>query len=251
MNGSRSGITLEQWPVTINHFPMMLSATPTAHFGRPRSSDLSNSAIAKDYFGQDKIYSKGKFIYLFRDQYLSTLVLEKGFVRLGFYAEDGEETTTAVLKPGDLFGNFFSRPCTDEEFAQALTEVQVKTIDQITFNRLLAVCSPFTYEFISMLEARFQRLEQHMMMNAANARERTVLFFQFLARQCGYRQPDAVVIDNFLTHEDLARITNVSRQTISTCLNQLQEEELLRYTRKQVVLLPAFPNYGQLAIHLQ
>ena len=224
----------------------MLHPIPTASSGIFPVKGVLESNATSDYLGFNKTYTKGELIYLFRDQLLKVLIIEKGFVRVGIYTEDGEETTTAVLKPGDLFGSFLARHH-QNEFAQALTEVQVKVIDQATFDRLLTVRSSFVYDFINMLGDRFQQLEhQFMMMNAVQARERIIAFLQFLAHQCGDRRIGAIIIHNFLTQQDLAAITNTSRQTISTYLSRLQEEGKLRYTRRQVMLLPTFPDYDRL-----
>ena len=224
----------------------MLHPIPTAPSGILPANGVLKSNATPDYLGFSKTYNKGEFIYLFRDQSLRVLIIEKGFVRVGIYTEDGEETTTAVLKPDDLFGSFLAQH-RYSEFAQALTEVQVKVIDQTTFDRLLIVRPSFVHEFISMLGARFQQLEQQfVMMNAMQARKRITAFLQFLAQQCGDHRIGAIIIHNFLTQQDLAAITNTSRQTISTYLNQLQEEGMLRHTRKQIMLLPTFPDYDKL-----
>ena len=185
-----------------------------------------------------KVYAKGSFIYLISQATSKVLVLEHGFVRLGIYTEEGEEMTTTVLKPGDLFGSFLSH-ATDDEFAQALTEVRVQTIDSIAFHGLLS-----SQDFIDRICARFVQLRSYFMMTTSmQVRERIIFFFRFLAEQCGAVHQGSVVINNFLTHQDIATITNTSRQTVTSRLLDLQEEGLLRYSRKRIELLPAFHRY--------
>ena len=210
---------------------------------RPQSVTCRGSA-PQEYPGCSKSYAKGKFIYLFGDQNRHTLVLEQGFVRLGIYTEEGEDMTTTVLKPGDLFGNFSARDTDDEEFAQTLTPVQIKVIDQTTFHQLLTTRPSFSQEFIDMISVRFLQLKSHFVMTTSmQAKKRIAIFLRFLADHCGYACAGTVVIDNFLTHQDIASITNTTRQTVTLRLIELQEEGLLRYSRKRIELLPAFHRY--------
>lgn len=42
--------------------------------------------------------------------------------------------------------------------------------------------------------------------------------------------------NNFLTHDDVAKLIGSARQTVTTVINQLEEEGLLKITRKKISL---------------
>ena len=53
----------------------------------------------------------------------------------------------------------------------------------------------------------------------------------------GYKN-EAVLhtMDNFLTHEDIAKLIGSTRQTVTTFINELEKEGLLKLTRKKIIL---------------
>jgi Mn-dependent DtxR family transcriptional regulator len=54
-------------------------------------------------------------------------------------------------------------------------------------------------------------------------------------------------MDNFLTHDDIAKLIGSARQTVTTFINQLEEEELLKISRKKI-LLPDMKKLHRLVI---
>jgi CRP/FNR family transcriptional regulator, cyclic AMP receptor protein len=54
-------------------------------------------------------------------------------------------------------------------------------------------------------------------------------------------------MDNFLTHDDIAKLIGSARQTVTTFINQLEEEGLLKFSRKKI-LIPDTKKLEQLAI---
>ena len=43
-----------------------------------------------------------------------------------------------------------------------------------------------------------------------------------------------LTIPNYLTHEDIAQLIGSSRQTVTTLINELDEEQLLSFNRQQI-----------------
>jgi Mn-dependent DtxR family transcriptional regulator len=44
-------------------------------------------------------------------------------------------------------------------------------------------------------------------------------------------------ITNFLTHNDIAKLIGRARQTVTTFINQLEEEGLIKISRKKILFL--------------
>jgi CRP/FNR family transcriptional regulator len=61
-------------------------------------------------------------------------------------------------------------------------------------------------------------------------------FFWTIGRQHGQDGKNKVVINNYLTHEDISRLTGTSRQSVTTMLSVLADEGLVTMDRKQIIL---------------
>jgi CRP/FNR family transcriptional regulator len=81
-----------------------------------------------------------------------------------------------------------------------------------------------------------------------DVRSRLLAFFYHLSTMDGYDGTAAShTMDNFLTHDDIAKLIGSARQTVTTFINQLEEEGLLKISRKKI-LLPDMKKLHQLVI---
>jgi CRP/FNR family transcriptional regulator len=81
-----------------------------------------------------------------------------------------------------------------------------------------------------------------------DVRSRLLAFFYHLAIMNGYDgMAESYTMNNFLTHEDIARLTGSTRQTVTTFINKSEEERLLKISGKKI-LLPEMKKLHQLVI---
>ncbi len=82
-----------------------------------------------------------------------------------------------------------------------------------------------------------QRLED---VSFKDARTRIKDFLFDFANEHGRDRGPRFRICSFLSHQDIARLTVASRQTVTSVLNQLKREGLVDYNRRSLVVkLPA------------
>ena len=68
-----------------------------------------------------------------------------------------------------------------------------------------------------------------------DVRTRLLAFFYNLVMINGYDgSTTSYSFDNFLTHDDIAKLIGSARQTVTSFINQLEEEGLLKITRKKI-----------------
>ena len=68
-----------------------------------------------------------------------------------------------------------------------------------------------------------------------NVRARLLAFYYHLAIMDGYNgSATSYSIDNFLTHDDIAKLIGSARQTVTTLINQLEGEGLVKISRKKI-----------------
>jgi CRP/FNR family transcriptional regulator len=56
------------------------------------------------------------------------------------------------------------------------------------------------------------------------------------AEREGKREGNRVIIENYLTQNDIAQIICTSRQTATVLLNELEENGLMYYGRKEIII---------------
>jgi CRP/FNR family transcriptional regulator len=81
-----------------------------------------------------------------------------------------------------------------------------------------------------------------------DVRSRLLAFFFHLAMMNGYDESSASFsMNNFLTHDDIAKLIGSTRQTVTTIANQLEDEGLLNISRKKI-LIPDVKKLQQLVM---
>ena len=72
-----------------------------------------------------------------------------------------------------------------------------------------------------------------------DVKSRLVAFLIDWAKKEGVTSGKEVVLENYLTHKDLANLICASRQTVTELLNELITDQILVYSRK-VITIPDF-----------
>lgn len=183
------------------------------------------------------IADKNAYIY-FDPQYQSKLYfIKEGHVKIGSVDDEGNEVIKEILQPGDLFGQFTLEPKNMQgEFAQAHRAGAVLcafTIDN--FQRLLQIRPDMAIHYSKKIGQKLKKVEYRLVnLLQKDARTRILYFFWSLLPQNEIGNTNSITIENYLTHDDVARLTGTSRQTVTTFLNQFASEGLLTVDRQQV-----------------
>ncbi|MBS1608655.1 MAG: winged helix-turn-helix domain-containing protein, partial [Bacteroidetes bacterium] len=56
------------------------------------------------------------------------------------------------------------------------------------------------------------------------------------AQSDGSRMGDKIILNNYLTHSDIAGVISTSRQSVNVLLNELRDAGMLFYNRKRIEL---------------
>ena len=181
---------------------------------------------------------KGDFIYFDSHLLNKLFFIKEGFIRIGYINEKGEEVVKEIIQKGEVFGQFtLLKNNLNGEFAQAFkSDVSLCAFNIDDFERILLRKPQLAIHYSRQMGQKLRNTENRIL-NLLNkdVRTRLIGFFYQLAMQNGCKEDQgACSIENFLTHDDIARLIGSSRQTVTTIINELEAEGMLSFSRQQI-----------------
>ena len=194
---------------------------------------------------------KGDYIY-FDSHHLNKLYFVKdGYIKIGFVDEEGNEIIKEIIQEGEIFGQFaLEKTNLNGEFAKAYKgDVSLCAFTIEDFEKLLTKKPGLAIKYSKQVGEKLRRAEFRLInMLNKDVRTRLLAFFYNLTMIDGYDgSTTSYSFDNYLTHDDIAKLIGSARQTVTTFINQLEEEGLLKISRKKI-LVPDVKKLQQLVI---
>ena len=194
---------------------------------------------------------KGDYIY-FDSHHLNKLYFVKnGYIKIGFVDEGGNEIIKEIIKEGEIFGQFaLEKTNLNGEFARAYKgNVSLCAFTIEDFETLLTKKPGLAIKYSKQVGEKLRRAEYRLInMLNKDVRSRLLAFFYYLVLMDGYTgKTVAYTLENFLTHDDIAKLIGSARQTVTTFINQLETEGLVKISRKKI-LVPDVNKLHQLVV---
>lgn len=195
-----------------------------------------------------KTANKSEYVYLGGRDLARLYILKKGRVKIAFQSESGEEVVMEILKDGDIFGavGLEVQPNHHQEYAQALTDVALCSFTIPDFVSVMQKNPELAIRYSKKLGEKVNTVQgKFANIIFKDSRERIVNFFRLNALHEGNQQADgSYLLDMYLTHQDIAHFTAVSRQTVTTIINQLIVQQLIVYVGRRKVVIPNLNKLG-------
>ena len=184
-------------------------------------------------------YKKSDYIYFEEDMATKVYLIEKGKVKIGYYAEDGNEVVKAILTKGELFGETaILGESTRAEFAQSIdntTSICPVSVDKMY--ELMRDNQTFSLKIYKVIGFRLKKLERRLqLLLFKDAKTRLIEFLDELCADYGYdcEKTGDKVIQHPYTQKDIASLIGTSRPTLNVLLNELKEEQVIEFNRKEI-----------------
>ena len=192
---------------------------------------------------------KNEFIYFNNFSNDRLFFLKKGYVKIGYYNESGNEVIREVLQEGDVFGQIgLERYDNEGEFAQAIKEnASICSFLIKDFEAILKQRPDLAISFTKLVGLKFTRLQNRLSdIVYKDVKQRLIDFLIAFANKNNLEGLDKVIIKNYLTHSDIASLIGSTRQTVTTLINILEDEKLIIFERKQITFpsLKALSSYS-------
>ena len=182
---------------------------------------------------------KGDIIYLSSSDVPRVFLLKKGNIKIVSIDEEGNETIKDIIQKGDLFGELeLENDRNSNEYAKALTdEVAICSFLMSDFENLLLRNPSLALSYTKFVGLKMKRLKNNYAnLVSKDARTRLLSFLKDWAERDGKRDGNRVTIENYLTQNDIAQIICTSRQTATSLLNELEENGVMHYGRKEIII---------------
>ncbi|WP_109829269.1 Crp/Fnr family transcriptional regulator [Reichenbachiella versicolor] len=183
--------------------------------------------------------SKGSFIFQSGDLSNEIFLISSGCVKVAKPSGHGSEVVKTISGRGSVFGE---KALTGEKkrdsYAQAVvndTEVYAYKVEDVLNNsrndselnvNILGIFG----KKISMLESRLESII------SKDSRTRIVDFLREMAEENGKKVGFETLIKNNFTHKDIASLTGTSRQTVTTTLNSLKDQNIINFDRRRILI---------------
>jgi CRP/FNR family transcriptional regulator, cyclic AMP receptor protein len=171
--------------------------------------------------------------------YSKIYLLIKGKIKITECDDMDNELIKDILTAPDVFGDMSldGRPSLDE-FAEALTANTVVCVFNVPdFKKVLQENPTMALTYANIVNNKLKKLEsRHSDLVFRDAKSRLIRFIKNWAISDGNRIGDKIILNNYLTHSDIAGVIATSRQSVNTLLNELRDSGMLFYNRKRIEL---------------
>jgi CRP-like cAMP-binding protein len=206
----------------------------------PLMSSLTEQKL-KETAGMAKLRTvyRGEVISYGEGGYTRVHFLVKGKVKITDNSAAESELIKDILVEPDIFGDLsLEGQLNRYESAEALTANTIIVSFHVNdFKRILEDDPLMALNYVRNVNAKLQRLEnRHADLVFLDTKDRLIRFIKNWARTDGSRMGDKIILNNYLTHSDIAGFIATSRQSVNMLLNELRTSGMLCYNRKQIEL---------------
>lgn len=183
-------------------------------------------------------FKKDEFIYFPEEKATHIYMIASGRVRIGHYLEDGKEVVTAILGTGEIFGELaLAGEDQRKDFAQAMDNVSICPLSIDDLKELMKEDKELSFKLLKLVGLRLMKLERKLeLLVFKDARTRIIEFLKDSASWKGKKVGFETMIPTKLTHKDIAALTGTSRQTVTTILNELKDQNLINFDRRKILI---------------
>ena len=137
-----------------------------------------------------------------------------------YNTQDGKQKCAELLKPGYLVGidSLFNRSKDQTSYLLALTDVKVCIFPVEAFQTFYQQSSEFSLAVLESLSSRLHKSVNHLMlMQNSSSEEKISMVLEYLESEG--------VSTAYLTHEDLALLSDLNRVTVTRAIKSINQIE--------------------------
>ncbi|GAC1499375.1 MAG: hypothetical protein NVS1B10_02000 [Candidatus Saccharimonadales bacterium] len=189
--------------------------------------------------GRSLSYQKNEIILRAGDRPQGVYLIESGIIKIYTLTKQNTEHVTHFFGTGDFFPVIWLfRGHTRNVYYQALEPVKLKVVPRDVFKEYVTENQHITLELLEEMVKRYERYAGRIEnLLYSDARERCAYRLLSLGNRFGTKTPDGIVINAIITHEDLARSLNMTRETFGRALSRMQSRGIITYDHEHHIVI--------------
>ncbi len=186
----------------------------------------------------NRSFKKGEYIYWPEDISNKIFFITEGRVKIGAYSDSGKEITKAIIGRGEVFGELaITGEGKRRDFAYVMEDVTVCVVELNEMKELVKDHNVMNLFLLKVMGSRLLKMESRLeSLVFKDSRTRIVEFIVDYVNERGERVGYEMVVRKFITHQEIANLTATSRQTVTTTLNELRNDDILTFDRKRLLI---------------
>lgn len=179
-----------------------------------------------------KQYKKGSIVFTPDVKANKIIIITKGKLKLSDYDDEGKEYIYDIVTDGQVIGEetLFSEDSYGL-FGEALTDLNLCILSSESLEELITLDSDFRNRFIKILGRKFiKQRQENKLLSIVDAKER---LHQFLSMRSEKLNSNVIG----LTRDTIASSINISRETVSRKLKELEEEGIIELDGYKKIIL--------------
>ena len=188
-------------------------------------SDMSDEEMMEVIEGmEDREYPHKHMLYTPQEQVEKTYILKEGEVTLYKSTPDGKKIILDILKPGSIFGNIGFN-ADEGHYAELTQKSYVCTLPPNFLVQLMKKNPEVALRALQLLSKRISQYESQLkFLSMLGAKERILSAVRlFNKKEEKSILPAILRMPTKMTHEKLASVTGLTRETVTKQLQKLEE----------------------------
>jgi CRP-like cAMP-binding protein len=185
--------------------------------------------------------SRGALIFGPYDSEEKIFVIREGEVEIYQLSQEGKKVIIDILVPGNIFGNssFSAEPLAEtHDFAMARSRVILCVFRKSDFMDVLARTPELAMGLIEEISSKLNEAAERIRdLAVSNATTRLINELVRFAKRAGEETEDKVIMGVKLTHEELAELTGITRETVTRMLKKLRQDEILDFDKSRHIII--------------
>lgn len=185
--------------------------------------------------GVTRQFSKKRTILFQGEVPRSAMVLQSGLVKVYGITNGGDQRTVTLLSAGDIFPVecVFEKSRVSLYYYEAVTDCSVLSLQRSEFVSALEQNAELKDQVFQSYMAHYTSATMHIYaLEHSHAQEKLVYILQYLVARFGTKQANGLTkIDLRLSHQDIAEMVGLTRETTAVELHRLKAKKLIDYQR--------------------
>ena len=182
------------------------------------------------------VFPENRVVIKAEDEGDTLFVISGGQVKVSIVSKDGREVILSILAEGDFFGEMSlldGHPRSAN--VTTMRETDLLMVRRADFLRLVMNTPQIAIKLLSVLAGRLRKTDRKIeglaLLDVTGRITQTLLQ---LAEDQGVPYPEGVLIRNRPTHQNLAKMSGTTRETVSRVLKRLENQGYIVHKNKDL-----------------